>query len=350
MNTRKGVLAAFLSLTFATASLGISPDAAAAVRKKGSIAKQQMHHNKKLRATPTILNGHVPEVSSVIMVIDESHPEGFRVLNSDEPHARRTPASITKIMTLSLLFDAIESGEIKLNDKITLSDTDTGAGGTMLPAHPGTQITVQQAILAMVTRSANNVAVSVAEHLAGSEAAFAQRMNQKARKLGMNNTHFVNSHGMRDPNQYSSAYDLALLSHHIITQQSEHYHYFSTLSFIYGRATYNNHNRLMRIYGGMDGLKTGMTNHGWQLAASAERIIPANPEKNQPETIHRVIGVFMGGITKEQRNNCLGHLMDQAFISLGHNIDGDRFSYSEKACTSARHKPAPGSSNFTHLR
>lgn len=342
MSTRNGVFTAFLSLAFMTASLGLSPEVEAASKKKAPAAKHQMHH-KKHRSPPTTLNGHVPEVSSVILLLDETRPEGFRLLNSDEPHARRTPASITKIMTLSLLFDAIEAGTVKLSDKITISDTDTGAGGTMLPARPGTQITVQQAILAMVTRSANNVAVSVAEHLAGSETAFAAKMNQKARDLGMRNTNFVNSHGMRDPDQYSSAYDLALLSHHIITQQSEHYHYFSTLSFMYGRATYNNHNRLMRIYGGMDGLKTGMTNHGWQLAASAERIIPANPAKNQPETIHRLIGVFLGGITKEQRNNCLGHMMDQAFINLGHNIEGDRFTYSEKACTSVRHKPAPSS-------
>lgn len=342
MGTRNGAFAAFLSLVFATASLGISPDAEAAARKKAPASKQQMHKKKHHRPAPATLNGNLPEVSSVIMVLDDARPEGFRILNADEPHARRTPASITKIMTLSLLFDAIESGKVSLSDKITISDTDTGAGGTMLPARPGTQITVQQAILAMVTRSANNVAVSVAEHLAGSETAFAEKMNQRARELGMRNTHFVNSHGMRDPNQYSSAYDLALLSHHIITQQSEHYHYFSTLSFIYGRATYNNHNRLMRVYGGMDGLKTGMTNHGWQLTASAERIIPANPEKGQAETIHRVIGVFLGGVTKEQRNNCLGYMMDQAFISLGHNIDGDRFTYSEKACTSARHRPTPG--------
>lgn len=342
MSTRNGVFTAFLSLAFMTASLGISPDAEAAAKKKAPAVKQQMQP-KKQRSAPTTLNGHLPEVSSVVMVLDDTVPAGFRILNADEPHARRTPASVTKLMTLSLLFDAIDAGRVKLDDKITISGSDTGAGGTLLPVSPGNKISVQQAILSLVTRSANNVAISVAEHLAGSEPAFAGKMNQRARELGMHNTNFVNSHGMRDPDQYSSAYDLALLSHHIITQQSEYYHYFSTLSFMYGRATYNNHNRLMRIYGGMDGLKTGMTNHGWQLAASAERVIPANPAKGQPETVHRVIGVFLGGITKEQRNNCLGYMMDQAFISLGHNIEGDRFTYSAKACTSARHKPSPGS-------
>ena len=233
--------------------------------------------------------------------------------------------------SLSLLFDAIDAGRLDLKDKITISDTDTGAGGTLLPVAPGAQITVNQAILALVTKSANNVAVSVAEHLAGSESAFARQMNEKAQQIGMTDTNFINAHGMRHPDQYTSAYDLAVLSHHIFTKQSEHYHYFSTLAFQFGKNTYNNHNRLMRIYGGMDGLKTGMTNHGWQLAASAERIIPAKGER--PETIHRVFGVFMGGVTKDQRNNCLGYLMDQAFITLGHNIEGTRFTYSEAACT-----------------
>lgn len=329
MITTKKLAAAFLSMVFMGATLGHVEDAEAA--KKKTPAKQQVKRAKPTNKQLMSLAGQVPAVSSIIMVVDESEPKGFRILSEDYPHAHRTPASVTKMMTLSLLFDAIESGRVDLKDKITISGTDTGAGGTMLPISPGRQITVHQAILAMVTKSANNVAVSVAEHLAGTEFRFAQQMNKKAREIGMLDTNFVNSHGMRHPDQYTSAYDLAVLSHHIFTKQSDYYHYFSTLAFQFGKATYNNHNRLMRVYGGMDGLKTGMTNHGWQLAASAERIIPARPGK--PEQIHRVFGVFLGGVTKEQRNNCLGYMMDQAFISLGHNIDGGRFSYSKAACT-----------------
>jgi len=330
----KNLAAALLSMVFLGATLGHVEEAEAA--KKKPAASKQQSSKKPARAKPSnralmSLGGAVPEVSSIIMVMDETQPQGFRIVSADHEHAHRTPASVTKLMTLSLLFDAIDEGRLDLKDKITISGTDTGAGGTMLPVGPGDQITVHQAILGMVTKSANNVAVSVAERLAGSEEAFAQKMNEKARKIGMMDTNFVNSHGMRHPDQYTSAYDLAVLSHHIFTKQSEHYHYFSTLAFQFGRSTYNNHNRLMRIYGGMDGLKTGMTNHGWQLAASAERVIPAKAGK--PEQIHRVFGVFLGGVTKEQRNNCLGYLMDKAFLELGHNIEGGRFTYSPAGCT-----------------
>lgn len=334
MNAKKGLIATFLSLAFLAANVAHIEDAEAAQKKHKATKSQQV----KKRHQPSNgqlmrLGGEVPDVSSVVIVIDESNPKGFRIMSEDQPHAHRTPASVTKLMTLSLLFEAIDAGRVDLKDKITVSGTDTGAGGTLLPVAAGAQITVHQAILALVTKSANNIAVSVAEHLAGSESAFARQMNEKARKIGMTDTNFVNAHGMRHPDQYTSAYDLAVLSHHIFTQQSEHYHYFSTLAFQFGKSTYNNHNRLMRIYGGMDGLKTGMTNHGWQLAASAERIIPANPKTNTPETIHRVFGVFLGGVTKDQRNNCLGYLMDQAFIELGHNIEGTRFTYSKAGCT-----------------
>lgn len=334
MDTKKGLITTFLSMAFLAANIAPIGDAEAAQKRHGATKSQQIKKkNPPSNMQMMRLGGEVPEVSSVVVVIDESDPKGFRVMSEDQPHARRTPASVTKLMTLSLLFEAIDAGKLDLKDKITISHTDTGAGGTLLPVSPGAQITVHQAILALVTKSANNVAVSVAEHLAGSESAFARQMNEKARKIGMADTNFVNAHGMRHPDQYTSAYDLAVLSHHIFTQQSDHYHYFSTLAFQFGRNTYNNHNRLMRIYGGMDGLKTGMTNHGWQLAASAERIIPANATTHTPETIHRVFGVFMGGVTKDQRNNCLGYLMDQAFIALGHNIEGTRFTYSKTGCT-----------------
>jgi D-alanyl-D-alanine carboxypeptidase len=97
----------------------------------------------------------------------------------------------------------------------------------------------------------------------------------------------------------------------------------------------------MREYDGMDGLKTGMTNHGWQLAASAERIKPADPESGEPATPHRLIGVFLGGVTKNQRNNCLGYLLDQGYVTLGHDMPPSTFKYSEMGCTSKRNPPTP---------
>ncbi|MFN3826239.1 MAG: D-alanyl-D-alanine carboxypeptidase family protein [Micavibrio sp.] len=330
---RKAAAAALLSLIFTAVAVGPAPAAYAADK---TVAKASTSKKKRpIYRGEAMLPAQQALVSSIVILMNEDGT--FRVMNEDQAHARRTPASITKLMTLSLLFDALDSGELNLKDKIKISATDTGAGGTLLPVPAGSTISVQEAIMAMITKSANNVAVSVAEHLAGTEPAFVEKMNAEARRLGMRNTNFVNSHGMRHPDQYSSAYDLAVLSNHLINQHSEYYHYFSSLSFIYKKATYNNHNRLMRVYGGMDGLKTGMTNHGWQLAASAERVIEADPEAKTPEKVHRLIGVFLGGQTKGQRNNCLGHLLDQAFMELGHDdLPENRFVYSKKACTSDR--------------
>ncbi|HEY0901363.1 MAG TPA: D-alanyl-D-alanine carboxypeptidase family protein [Micavibrio sp.] len=282
--------------------------------------------------------GFPVEVSSIVMVLEG--PDKFRILSEDLPHARRTPASVTKLMTLAVLFDELEAKRVHLEDMIEMPSGDPGGGKLGLPA--GYKISVKNAILAMVTKSANDAALAIAEHIGGSEAKFAEMMNKKAAAIGMANSHFVNAHGMRDARQYSTAYDLAMLSRHLLQDHSEHYHYFSTLSFIFGKQTYGNHNQLMRQYEGMDGLKTGMTFHGWQLAASAERTKQADPESDEPAVKHRLIGVFLGGITKAQRNNCLGYLLDQGYAALGHDLPPSKFRYSTMACTSARNaSPAP---------
>lgn len=339
MTTRRDALRAFLGLTFMAAGMGLATqDAEAGTRKKRAPAKASKAKPRQggLRYpsdSMNTINGMPADVSSIILVLEGNN---FRILSEDEPHARRTPASVTKLMTLCLLFDELEAGRLKLEDKIVMSATQTGAGGTELGLPAGSQISVKNAILAMVTKSANDVAVSVAEHISGSEQAFAARMNKKALEIGMTDSHFVNSHGMRDPRHYSTAFDLAMLARYLVQHHDDHYHYFSTLSFIFGKRTYGNHNGLMREYEGMDGLKTGMTNHGWQLAASAERIKPADRESGAPEIKHRIIGVFLGGTTKNQRNHCLGYLMDQGYITLGHDMPPSKFRYTEMACTSLR--------------
>lgn len=343
MSTRRDALRAVLGFAFVAAGGSLlADDAEAANRKKPAKKPRRKTPRKSGPRQPADhvnqINGMPADVSSIVLVLEG---DSFRILSEDEPHARRSPASVTKLMTLALLFDEIEAGRLKLDDAITMSATDTGRGGTELGLSPGSKISVQNAILAMVTKSANDVAVSVAEHFSGSEAAFAARMNAKAREIGMANTHFVNSHGMRDSEHYSTAYDLAMLGKYLVQHHADHYHYFSTLSFIFGRQTHGNHNGLMREYEGMDGLKTGMTNHGWQLAASAEKVKPADKEAGMPEIKHRIIGVFLGGITKNQRNNCLGYLMDQGFVTLGHDVPPSKFRYTEMACTSARNGPAP---------
>lgn len=336
MSTRRNALRALLGLSFMAAGIGlVTEDAEAASRKKPSrrpVRKPSRRGPRQLADDVNTIDGFPADVSSIVLVLEG--PEKFRVLSEDEPHAKRTPASVTKLMTLCILFDEIEAGRIKLDDMITMPEGDPGGGKLGLGA--GRKISVQNAILAIVTKSANDVALAVAERISGTEEAFAARMNRKAAELKMTNSHFVNSHGMRDPDQYSTAFDLAMLARYLVQHHSDHYHYFSTLSFIFGKQTYGNHNGLMREYEGMDGLKTGMTNHGWQLAASAERTLPADKESGAPETKHRLIGVFLGGVTKSQRNNCLGYLLDQGFETLGHDTAPSKFRYTEMACTSAR--------------
>ncbi len=312
---------------------------------KNPARKHNSHKNSAQKSTTNdrinTIQGFPVDVSSIVLVLDGSNK--FRVLSADEPHARRTPASVTKLMTLAVLFDEIEAKRVHIDDVISMPASDPGGGKLGLPA--GYKISVKNAILAIVTKSANDAALAVAEHIGGSEEKFAVMMNKKAAAIGMVNSHFVNAHGMRDPQQYSTAYDLAMLARHLVQDHSEHYHYFSTLSFIFGRQTYGNHNRLMREYEGMDGLKTGMTNHGWQLAASAERTKPADSESGAPAEKHRLIGVFLGGITKQQRNNCLGYLLDQGYVTLGHELPPSKFRYTPMACTSARN----GIGNGTQL-
>ncbi len=333
MTTRRENLRALGAFALMAAGIGYADEADA--RKKNSPSSKKAPPKKvtpKRQTSPAYL----PDVSSIVVL---AQAEGFKILSADEPHARRTPASITKLMTLCLMFEALDNGTLKLDDKITMSSGRPGGGVLGLAA--GRKISVSDAILAIAVKSANDVSLSVAEHMAGTEEAFAERMNDKAAAIGMRNSHFANAHGMRHPDQYSTAYDLATLSYHLLTVHAQHYHYFSTGSFIFNGITHRNHNGLMHEYEGMDGLKTGMTNHGWQLAASAERVRPADPENNKPAIVQRLIGVFLGGQSKEQRNQCLGYLLDQGFITEGHQLGTSRFRYSPMACTSTRNKPSP---------
>lgn len=325
MSTRRDSLRTFFGLALLSVGIGTVDDAEAARKKRVAPKKSA----RRTRAAPPYL----PDVSSIVLLVQQ---DGFKILSQDEPHARRTPASIVKLMTLCLLFDALEGGRLNLNDKITMTSGKPGGGELGLRA--GAQISVSDAILAIVVKSANDVALSVAEHLAGTEEEFARQMTTKGREIGMRNTKFTNAHGMRDPGQYSTAFDLAMLSLHLIRHHANHYHYFSTGSFIFQGVTHRNHNGLMREYEGMDGLKTGWTNDGRQVAVSAERPKPADPVNSKPPMAQRLIGVFMGARSNEERNQCLGYLLDQGFITEGHDIGTSSFRYSTMACTSARNK------------
>lgn len=241
------------------------------------------------------------------IVIDADTGEVLHARNEDDP---RYPASLTKVMTLYLLFDAIDSGEVTLTDRMPVSRTAAAQPPSNLRVRAGDRIRVEDAIYALVTKSANDVAVVVAEYLAGSERAFADRMTAKARELGLMNTTFRNASGLPNTAQISTARDMAILADALMDNHANYYHYFQNQHFRWGGTTYRNHNELVRTLEGVDGIKTGYTRaSGFNLMTSAIR------------DDRRVIAIMLGGTTARSRNAHVEELVEAAFASLGQNPD-----------------------------
>ncbi len=212
------------------------------------------------------------------------------------------PASMSKLMTLYLTFEALEAGKITLQRSFPVSAHAESMSPTKLNLVAGQSIRVEDAILSLVTLSANDSAVVLAEGLGGSEDRFGQMMTRKAHQLGMVNTNFRNSNGLPDPAQISTARDMAILCRALIKRYPQYYHYFSVREFTYNGIEHANHNHLMSRYEGMDGLKTGLTNaSGFNLAASAVR------------NGRRLIGVVFGGVSAVQRDDYMADLLDEGF-------------------------------------
>ena len=236
------------------------------------------------------------------IVIDADTQEVLHDRNADEP---RYPASLTKIMTLYMLFDALKAGEVSLDEKLVVSRYAAAQAPSNLKLKTGARITVRDAIGALVTKSANDVAVVVAERLGGTESRFAQLMTVKAKSLGLENTRFVNASGLPDTRQLSTARDLALLAEAMLRDHADYYHYFSTRQFSWGGKTYTNHNELLGAVDGVDGIKTGYTRaSGFNLIASAQR------------DGRRVIAVMLGGSTARARDRHVEALLEAAFSSF----------------------------------
>jgi D-alanyl-D-alanine carboxypeptidase len=194
-----------------------------------------------------------------------------KVLYSEDADSLRYPASLTKMMTLYMVFEALESGKISLNSKVPFSANAAKEPPSKLGVGTGRSITVEQAILSLVTRSANDVATALAEYIGGSEKRFAQMMTAKARNLGMTKTTYRNAHGLPNTAQMTTARDQARLSIALRQHFPQYYGYFSTRSFRFGKQTIGNHNRLLGQVRGVDGIKTGYTRAaGYNLATSAE--------------------------------------------------------------------------------
>ena len=212
------------------------------------------------------------------------------------------PASLTKVMTLLMLFEAIDNRQIGLNDRILISRKAASMVPSKIGLPAGSSIRVKDAIYALVTKSANDIAVAVAERLGKTESRFAVMMTKKARSFGMNRTRFMNASGLHHPKQVTTARDMAKMGRYLIALQPKHYRYFSTQRFTYRGKKYKNHNKLLGEYNGMDGIKTGYIQaSGFNLLASAKR-------GNK-----RLIGVVFGGKTSKSRNAHMREILDDGF-------------------------------------
>jgi len=237
------------------------------------------------------------------IAIDASTGEILHASNAD---ASRYPASLTKMMTLYMLFEAIEQRKLNLGSRLRVSAHAAAMPSTNINLRSGDTISVREAIPALIVRSANDVAAVVAEALGGTESNFGRMMTDKARKLGMRSTTFRNASGLPNNEQKTTARDLATLSSRLIKDFPQHYHYFSTQSFSYKGVTYNTHNRMVRNTKGVDGLKTGFIRaSGFNVATSAKR---GN---------RRVIAVVMGGQTAVARDQQMAQLLDRSFSRSG---------------------------------
>jgi D-alanyl-D-alanine carboxypeptidase len=237
------------------------------------------------------------------IVLDAQTGQVLRELN---PDIQTPPASLTKMMTLYLTFEALNQGRLRLDQYLRVSGEAASRAPSKLALVPGETVTVHDLILGIVTKSANDAAVVLAEALGGSEPAFAQQMNWKARQLGMNYTLYRNASGLPDPEQRTTARDIARLALALYHQFPREYRYFSTHEFVFRGQVMRNHNHRMEWYPGLDGIKTGFVNaSGFNLAASAVR-------GNQ-----RLIGVIMGGQSAGWRDRQMAGLLDQGFADLG---------------------------------
>jgi D-alanyl-D-alanine carboxypeptidase (penicillin-binding protein 5/6) len=190
-------------------------------------------------------------------------------MNSNE---RMEPASITKLMTGYVIYQALKSGKIRLEDPVTISEKAWRTQGSKMFIQVGSQVSVEDLLMGMVVQSGNDATVALAEHVAGSEETFVKLMNQEAERLGLTNSHFVNTPGMPDPNHYMSARDIAVLSRAIIREFPEHYARYSVGSFKFNNIEQQNRNELLLKDPSVDGIKTGHTQSaGYCLAASAKR-------------------------------------------------------------------------------
>lgn len=244
------------------------------------------------------------------VVVDANSGEVLYAKRADSP---RYPASITKVMTLYLAFEALADGRMQPTDLITVSAKAASQPPTKLGVSAGDVITVEDAMKAITVKSANDMSVALAEHMAGSEEKFAALMTLRAQELGMTNTRFANASGLPDSRQVSTARDIAILSRAVMRDFPQYYSLFNLRSFTYRGVTMNNHNRLLARMDGVDGLKTGYTNaSGYNLAASGV------------QDGRRLIVVMLGGSSGAARDNHVQELLNTGFEVQRRRAKGEK--------------------------
>lgn len=251
----------------------------------------------------------VAETRAAAIVVDANTGKTLYSSNAD---AQRFPASLTKMMTLYMLFEAMEAGKVSKSTPIPVSAYAAGQPPTKVGLRPGQTISAEAAILSLITKSANDAATAIGEYLGGSEQRFAVMMTNRARQLGMRNTQFRNANGLPDPQQRSSARDLALLGIALREHFPQYYDYFSTRSFSYRGRRIVGHNRLLGKVRGVDGIKTGYTRaSGFNLVSS----VNVDGKK--------LIAVVMGGTSGGARDAQMAQLIDKYLPSASRRDGGN---------------------------
>ncbi len=237
------------------------------------------------------------------IVVDAAHGDVLSAVNADE---YRFPASLTKMMTLYMLFEALRDRRLALTQPVPVSPWAASMSPSKLGLLPGTIITVEQALLGLVTKSANDAAAALGELMGGDEERFAQMMTLRARALGMTRTTFRNASGLPDWGQVTTARDLALLARHLIQDFPSYYWYFSVPSFVFQGRTIMSHQHMLQTYPGADGLKTGY------IEASGYNVVTSALWGGT-----RLIGVVMGAASGWERDQHMASLLDQGFERMG---------------------------------
>jgi D-alanyl-D-alanine carboxypeptidase len=289
---RSGLRQCVLVLTAIAAALTITTGAADARHHRHwhHIARSYSHHDSG--------GGYSPPTASI--VVDGNTGA---VLEESNPDALRHPASLTKVMTLYLLFERLDAGKIRLDSELSVSEHAASQSPTKLGLKPGQTISVEDAIKGIVTRSANDAAVVIAENLGGSEEGFAKIMTQKAHALGMSRTTYVNASGLPDDEQITTAHDQALLGRAIQDRFPRYYRFFSTTAFVFRGQTIRGHNHLLGSVPGVDGIKTGFTNSsGFNLLTSVHR------------DGRYLIGVVLGGRSAGERDAHMRALVESNIL------------------------------------